>query len=72
MEPWNPTDTAQWTDEPAAAAPATTIAAPAPAYTNPDDWASEVQGEWANTAATAATTVQPAQANWGGGSSDWH
>lgn len=69
LEAWNPTEPAQWAEEPAPAVAQTIAPVAAATYANPDDWASEVQGEWANTAAAAP---QPAQANWGGGSSDWH
>lgn len=66
LEAWNPPEPTQWSEEPAPAVAQTIAPAPA-AYANPDDWASEVQGEWANSA-----TGQPTQPNWGAGSSEWH
>jgi len=69
IEPWSTAEPAQWSDEPPPAVAQTVAPAAAPTYGSPDDWASEVQGEWAS---AGTTPQQPAQANWGGGSSDWH
>jgi len=70
----------QWTDEPAAPAAAAAAAvaaavpgaAPVPGAAAPftatsDDWATQVQDDWA----ANATASQPAQPNWGG-TPDWH
>jgi len=66
----------QWSEEPAPAAgapvpgapPAAAGAAPPPAFpAASDDWATQVQDDWA----ANATASQPAQPNWGG-TPDWH
>lgn len=66
LEGWNPAEPAQWSDEPApAVAPA--LPTTTPAYGNADDWANEVPGDWANSAA-----APPAQPNWGASNAEWH
>lgn len=65
---WN-TETQHWPEEttPAVVPPVAAAAAAAPVYTANEDWAAEVQENWAAT----NPAVPVVQSNWGT-TSDWH
>ena len=63
---WNTTEPQQWGEEPAVVPPP--VAGAPPTFTATDDWAQQVQDDWAANPAAS----QPTQAaNWGS-TPDWH